>query len=99
MLPSFSDPSPLTIVEALCCGLPMLVSTYCGNHYEALSEGNNGYGFSPYNHAEVKIAFEKMISERQAWKDMGRKSREIFDVNFKQDVVLKSFINALTTPS
>lgn len=45
-LPSVSDPSPLTCIEALWCGLPLLVSEYVGNAPEVVEHGENGYVFS-----------------------------------------------------
>lgn len=48
-LPSVSDPSPLTCIEALWCGLPLLVSEYVGNAPEVVEQGENGYVFSYEN--------------------------------------------------
>lgn len=96
ILPSFSDPSPLSIVEACCCGMPLLISTRCGNHYETLEEGVNGYSFDPDNANQIKKAFESMIAHREDWSRMGQKSRLLFETNFKQDVVIKHFIESLS---
>lgn len=95
LLPSFSDPSPLSIVEACCCSLPILISNRCGNHFETLTEGKNGFSFDPDNAAEIKLAFESLIACRNEWPEMGRKSRQAFDMNFKQDVVIKRFVDEL----
>ena len=43
ILPSLSDPNPLTCVEALWCGLPLYVSNHVGNYPEVVAEGVNGY--------------------------------------------------------
>lgn len=95
ILPSYSDPSPLSIVEACCCGLPLLVSRRCGNHYEALVEGQNGFSFDPDNAAQIKSAFKSLLNCRKQWQKMGEKSYQMFETNFKQDVVIKRFISAL----
>ena len=46
LLPSLSDPSPLTCIEALWCGLPLIVSDHVGNAPEALHHNINGFIFS-----------------------------------------------------
>lgn len=95
ILPSFSDPSPLSIVEACCCGLPLLVSCRCGNHYETLANGENGFLFDPDNASQIRSAFEALLNSRKQWLKMGEKSRQMFEENFKQDVVIKRFVEML----
>lgn len=95
VLPSFTDQSPLALVEGCCCRMPILASNRCGNHFETIEEGQNGYTFNPDNHDEVRDAFEKMLERRKEWSAMGEHSRELFNRNFKQDVVLPRFITAI----
>ena len=95
ILPSFSDPSPLSIVEACCCGLPLLISCRCGNHYEALADGKNGFIFDPDNAGQIKTAFESLMKCRGKWTEMGDRSRQLYETNFKQDVVIKQFVDKL----
>lgn len=95
LLPSFSDPSPLSLVEGCCARLPILASNRCGNHYETVEEGVNGYRFDPDNHQEVKKAFETMIERRSDWKEMGESSFGLFENNFMQSVVLPRFVEQL----
>ena len=95
VLPSFTDQSPLALVEGCCCRMPLLASNRCGNHFETIEEGKNGYTFNPDNHQEVRDAFEKMLARRKEWPAMGEYSRELFNKNFKQDVVLPRFITAI----
>lgn len=96
ILPSFTDQSPLALVEGCCAKMPILASNRCGNHFETIEEGKNGYTFNPDNHQEVRDAFEKMLARRKEWPAMGEHSRELFEQNFKQDVVLTHFISELT---
>lgn len=95
VLPSFTDASPLSLVEAICCSLPLLISNYCGNHFETLVEGLNGYSFSPYNPEEIRAAFEALVDRRDEWQKMGVESRKLFEHNFRQSVVLERFISQL----
>ena len=96
LLPSFSDPSPLSLVEGCCAKMPILASNRCGNHFETIEVGKNGYTFNPDNHHEIKDAFEKMLARRNEWPAMGEHSKELFNNNFKQDIVLNRFISELT---
>lgn len=95
ILPSFSDPSPLSLVEGCCCKLPILASNRCGNHYETVDEGKNGYTFDPDNHSEIKASFESMIANRRRWFEMGLHGRHLFEENFLQERVLRRFIESL----
>ncbi len=74
VLPSFSDPSPLALVEAIKIGLPILVSLRCGNHFECLVEGENGFGFDPFNQKSVQQAFESFMEEKENWLFFSKKS-------------------------
>jgi glycosyltransferase involved in cell wall biosynthesis len=95
ILPSFSDPSPLSIVEALYMRLPLLISNRCGNHYEALIEGENGFSFDPYDSDSITDAFNRLLSRREIWKQMGEKSFIIADTKFKPTVTLSNFLNKI----
>lgn len=95
ILPSFSDPSPLSLPEGLSVGLPLLVSNRCGNYFETLENGVNGYLMDPFDENSVKGAFEKFLSARQHWESMGKESLRLFNKNFKQSVVLQHFYSQL----
>jgi glycosyltransferase involved in cell wall biosynthesis len=74
ILPSFSDPSPLALIEAIKIGLPILVSLRCGNHFECLIEGKNGFGFDPFSPVSVQQAFHSFIAEKNNWPYFSKKS-------------------------
>lgn len=95
LLPSLSDPSPLSLVEGCCARMPILASIRCGNHYETVNEGLNGYTFDPENYNNVKDTFETMMGRREEWKDMGEVSYELFESNFRQSVVLPRFVSQI----
>ncbi len=91
-LPSFSDPSPLTLVEALSMKLPVLISERCGNHYEAIIEGKNGYLFDPMDPDSIKRAFEALMLRADEWKSMGELSGELYYNKFYKKLVTDNFI-------
>lgn len=92
ILPSFSDSSPLTLVEALNLHMPILCSEHCGNHFEAVDEGVNGYTFSPLNKEDIKSKFELFVSRRSEWKQMGEESAAIYQSRFETNTVVKKFV-------
>lgn len=90
-LPSFSDPSPLSVVEAIQWGLPLLLSNRCGNHYEALIEGRNGFLFDPHSQRSIIEAFDQILERRHDFKSMGNLSRQLFLEKFEKEKVLRLF--------
>ena len=91
LLSSFTDASPLVVVEALKMKMPLFISTYCGNHYEALKEGVNGYSFDPYNPNEIKKKYEKLISEKEMFDKYGLNSFQIYLNNFDKNTRIENF--------
>ncbi len=96
VLPSFSDPSPLTLVEALSMRLPVLVSQRCGNHFEAVEQGSNGFVFDPLLHGSVRSAFESLMLCRERWPEMGERSGALYGQLFERRLVIENFIRSLT---
>lgn len=93
LLPSFSDQSPLTLIEAIRMKLPILVSNRCGNHFETLLENKNGYSFDPYDKNSILEAYEKILINKDCWTDFGEVSDELYKSNFKIENTLNKFIS------
>lgn len=93
VLPSYSDPSPLAIVEAISAGLPVLISERCGNHFETVFNGENGYTFDPFNQKDIREKFETILLEREKWNRFSKRSIEISKANFNSDVVLRNLVS------
>lgn len=96
-LPSFSDPSPLSVIEAMRWGLPLLLSQRCGNHYEAVQADENGMTFDPHNRSDISRTFDKFLACEANWEEMGCKSRERFNDIFRKQAVLENFVRTLYT--
>lgn len=92
LLPSFSDPSPLTLVEALFFRLPILCSEHCGNHFEVVEPGVNGYTFSPLDKVDIKDKFETLMARRADWAVMGEESAKRYVERFETKTVVANFI-------
>lgn len=93
ILPSFSDPSPLSLVEACYMNLPLLISNRCGNHVELVSEGLNGYTFNPNSPQSFKDIFKRMISfSNSKLNKMGQQSYNIVEKYYSPTKVLSNFL-------
>lgn len=84
VLPSWSDPSPLSPIEACAAGLPLLVSTRIGNFDDVLEPGVNGWAFDADNPPASRPALEEIAGlARDELQETGEKSKaryqEIFD--------------------
>lgn len=62
MLPSLHDPNPLSVVEALHCGLPVILSTRLGNADEAIPDEKNGWRVDPFRPETVRQALLEAFS-------------------------------------
>lgn len=80
-LPSISDASPLTCIEALWSKKPLLVSNHVGNYPEVISQGQNGYMFS-YDHKNEAISIIESLTSKDA--DWLKKAGDIsYDIAMK----------------
>jgi hypothetical protein len=75
--------------------LPVLVSERCGNHWEAVVPEGNGFLFDPYDAADLRRAFEKMLAAASRWPAMGEQSGAIYDTTFRTDLVIANFMRSI----
>lgn len=67
LMPSLSDANPLTCVEALWAGKPLLVSNHVGNYPEAVNIGENGYVFSCEDRTSIVEILNEIIDKDCEW--------------------------------
>ncbi len=97
LLPSVSDPNPLTVLEALWSGLPLLLSSHVGNHPEAVIEGKNGYVFSYDDPAAATKTFDLVVDSQATWRAMARtESRRIAQQQFQSREVVRDLLLGLS---
>jgi glycosyltransferase involved in cell wall biosynthesis len=95
-LPSLSDPNPLSVIEALWAGLPLLLSTKVGNHPECLEQGKNGFAFDPLKASSVQRAISNwMALSPDELADFGKRSKLTAYANFWPYTVIPSFIEQI----
>jgi glycosyltransferase involved in cell wall biosynthesis len=96
VLPSFSDPSPLSIVEASYMKLPLLLSDRCGNHFETIKDDFNGYLFNPNDFNDIKLKFIKMLDKGyDGMEKMGQNSYQTIISTYDTKSILKNFIEKI----
>jgi glycosyltransferase involved in cell wall biosynthesis len=98
VLPSRQDPSPLSVVEALRCGLPIVVSDAVGNASEAVVSGENGWVFRVgdiQQLARVLAEIDAIPSSRLA--AMGVRSSGLHEEFFHTGVVVPRVADELMT--
>jgi glycosyltransferase involved in cell wall biosynthesis len=86
VLPSFSEGCPMSVLEALAVGLPVIV-TPVGSLREIIKEGQNGM-FIKF--ADPEDLCEKIIAlanDHQLRKAIGEKNKALIRVRFSQDVI------------
>lgn len=96
VLPSLRDPSPLSAVEALAAGLPLLLSDKAGNVDEVLTPGN-GWRFSPERPIEMRSLLKSILRlTRSELAAMGEVSRSKYVDEFDSDAWVHCLGDALS---
>lgn len=70
LMPSFIEGMPISLVEAMLCGRPAVVTDVGGNR-ELLEDGLTGYIAESSSSYSFENALEKAWAEKMEWKKMG----------------------------
>lgn len=76
LIPTLEDNWSLVVPEAMSCGLPIISSKYNGCWPE-LVKPENGWVFDPLDQSDFIETLENAWGNKEKWKDMGQKSKEI----------------------
>lgn len=92
VLPSFKDSSPLSPIEAIAAGLPILVSQNIGNIEDVLEDGVNGWKFEPGNVPMInKLAKDVLKLNRNELEIRGIASRKQYLHFFETENCLRNY--------
>lgn len=96
VLPSLKDPSPLTPIEAIAGGLPILVSNRIGNLEDVLISGSNGWSFDPEVETDLTDLVLKISKLPESKLGLMREaSRYIYKKKFDAKEVLNKYIQEI----
>jgi len=76
ILPSVTEGLSNSMLEAMSCGLAIIAGRV-GGAREAVTEGENGCLFDPFNRQEIKDCLRRHIADKSLAVRMGERSREI----------------------
>ncbi|MFX0203921.1 MAG: glycosyltransferase family 4 protein [Candidatus Hodarchaeota archaeon] len=93
---SYSEGFPLTIVEAMACGLPVVV-TDAGGVTEIVDDKVNGLVVEKGNRQQLKESLLLMMKNSTVRWEYGRKGREKVVANFSMDRMIAQYISVYET--
>jgi glycosyltransferase involved in cell wall biosynthesis len=76
ILPSYAEGLPISILEAMAYGMP-IISTNVGGIPEIVRSGENGFLLEPGHTVSIADAIETMVNNDELRQQYGRKSKEI----------------------
>lgn len=95
ILPSYEDHWGVVVHQAACAGLPLLISPYCGSHFELFKENINGYFINPFEKGSLSQAMLNIENSNSLkLKEMGNSSYELSEV-FSAETWTKNFIEII----
>lgn len=94
ILTSHTEGLPLSVLEAMACGLPCIV-TNVGGTAEAVMNGVSGLVISPSSIEQAENAIVYLATHPQERADMAVKARETVCSSFDLDTQMKQIVNVL----
>ena len=84
---------PISIIEAMRAGLPVIASDVGGNN-ELVVDGVNGYLVSRGDRKGLVQAIEKLIKDRNLITEFGKRSQEKFRMEFTFSAMMQKIESA-----
>ena len=87
VLPSYYEGLPMSVLEAMAAGLPV-VSTAIGGIPEAITDGVDGYLISPGDIPRLTVVLQSLLKDAELRSRMGAAGRKRVDEDFAASVIL-----------
>lgn len=94
VLPSGFEPWGLVVNEAMCFGLPVIVSDQVGAGADLVREGENGYVYPVGDIDRLAAILERLLQDAGLRKQMGQRSAEIIS-SWNYDACVKGILKAM----
>mgnify|MGYP002623312309 CR=1 FL=1 len=95
VFPSFHEGLPVSALEAMACGLPLVCSKIRGN-VDIVKDRENGFLFEPLDYSSLAIAMDRLMVNQQMADTFGIKNQEIVK-DFSQEAVIEELKKLYTT--
>jgi glycosyltransferase involved in cell wall biosynthesis len=80
------DAMPITVLEAMACGRPVIVSKV-GDMPKWVQHDQNGWVCEKVREEDIAEVLEKAWENRGSWESLGKKAFEIFSANYPADPI------------
>lgn len=84
VLPSLWESLPISVVEALACGRPVIASRVCGTP-EAVQDGVNGRLVAPGDVEGLAAAMDELLHDPERLAAMGAAGRAVYERRFRPE--------------
>jgi glycosyltransferase involved in cell wall biosynthesis len=91
VFPTENDAFPLSLIEAMACGLPV-ISTHIGGIKDILKHRQNGLVVKPGDFQELYGALDLMIADDALLTSLGKAARQTIQDKYSTDIVTKKYI-------
>lgn len=88
-IPSYSDVRTIVALEAMACGVPLVITRQC--HFPEVAEANAGIVIEP-NSDQLADALNRLIDDPKLCKEMGENGRRLVMENFTWDKIADKMI-------
>ena len=91
VFPSFQEGFPNSVLEAMCCGLPV-VSTKIGGVTDVIRNGENGLLVESGNVNELAHALKRLISDTEYASHLGKNALKTVRESYDLDVIADKYV-------
>lgn len=102
LLPSVAEALPVSIMEAMACGLPV-VATEVGSVAELVKDGHTGRLVPPADSKALARALLEMLDRRESWSKLGSAGRSLvaqrYDIDKLNDRLVENYRSLLKRES